>query len=67
LRWPTILMIGGVLLATLMIVFYALPYRAATGEAAQQLLSGELLLSLGCGFVLIACGLVARWGIVRGL
>jgi len=24
-------------------------------------------LSLACGFVLIACGLVARWGIVRGL
>jgi len=67
LRWPTILMAGGVLLATLMIVFYALPYRAATGDNPQQLLSGELLLSLACGFVLIACGMVARWGIVRGL
>jgi sodium/pantothenate symporter len=67
LTWPTILMAGGVLLATLMIVFYALPYRAATGDNPQQLLSGELLLSLACGFVLIACGLVARWGIVRGL
>ena len=67
LRWPTILMAGGVLLATLMIVFYALPYRAATGGNPQQLLSGELLLSLACGFVLIACGMVARWGIVRGL
>jgi Na+/proline symporter len=67
LRWPTILMAGGVLLAILMIVFYALPYRAATGGNPQQLLSGELLLSVFCGFVLIACGMVARWGIVRGL
>ena len=67
LRWPTILMAGGVLLTILMIVFYALPYRAATGGHTQPLLSGELLLSLACGFVLIACGMVARWGIVRGL
>jgi sodium/pantothenate symporter len=67
LRWPTILIAGGVLLATLMIVFYALPYRAATSGSPQQWLSGELLLSLACGFVLIACGMVARWGIARGL
>jgi sodium/pantothenate symporter len=66
LRWPTILIAGGVLLATLMILFYALPYRAATSGSPQQWLSGELLLSLACGFVLIACGMVARWGIVRG-
>jgi sodium/pantothenate symporter len=67
LRWPTILMAGGVLLAILMIAFYALPYRAATGGNPQSLPGGELLLSLACGFVLIACGMVARWCILRGL
>ena len=67
LRWPTILMAGGVVLTIVMIVFYALPYRAATADDARHLLSGELLLSLACGFVLIACGLVARRCIVRGL
>lgn len=62
LRWPTVLMIGGGLLATVMVAGYALPYRAATGEG-----TGELLLSLGCGFILIACGVLARWAVLRRL
>ena len=60
LRWPTVLMIGGGLLATVMVAGYALPYRAATGEG-----TGELLLSIGCGLVLIACGALARWAVLR--
>jgi Na+/proline symporter len=62
LRWPTILIGSGVLLAAAMVAFYALPYRAAAGQG-----TGELLLSLGCGLVLIACGLLARWAILRRL
>lgn len=60
LRWPTALMVMGVLLAATMVIFYALPYRAAVGGGL-----GELLLSLGCGLVLIACGWLVRWGLVR--
>lgn len=62
LRWPTALMIGGGLLATVMAAGYALPYRAATQEG-----TGELLLSIGCGLVLIACGALARWAVLRRL
>ncbi len=62
LRWPAILIIGGILLAALMVVGYALPYRAATGQG-----TGAMLLSLGCGFVLVACGLLARWAVLRRL
>ncbi len=62
LRWPTLLIAGGILLAVLMVTFYAVPYRAAVGQG-----TGELLLSLGCGLVLVACGLLARWAVLRRL
>ena len=62
LRWPNFLIAAGVALALLMVAGYALPYRAATGEGA-----GELALSLGCGLVLVGCGLLARWAVLRRL
>ena len=62
LRWPWMLVVSGVALAAAMVAFYALPYRAATGQG-----TGELLLSLGCGLVLVACGLLARWAVLRRL
>jgi sodium/pantothenate symporter len=62
LRWPTVLMAGGGLLAIAMVAGYALPYREATGEG-----TGELLLSLGCGLILIGCGALARWAVLRRL
>jgi hypothetical protein len=65
LLWPNLLIAGGVGLAVLMIVFYALPYDAAVRPGRRELLSGEALLSLGCGFALIASGLVARFSIRR--
>lgn len=55
-RWPVILVVGGFSLSILMIVFWAQPYQAAVGSKA--LLSGEFWVSLGCGIVLIACGMV---------
>jgi sodium/pantothenate symporter len=64
LRWPAVLVAGGIVLAAAMIGFYALPYgRATAGEGT--LATGELLLSVGCGAILVACGLLARWGILR--
>ena len=60
LRWPTVLIIGGCVLSSLMVGGYALPYRAATGHG-----TGELILSLGCGFVLVACGWLARRAVLR--
>jgi sodium/pantothenate symporter len=65
LLWPNLLIAGGAGLAVLMIVFYALPYGAAVRPGRRELLSGEALLSLGCGFALIASGLVARFSIRR--
>ena len=62
LRWPWLLVASGVALAAAMVAFYALPYREATGQG-----TGELLLSLGCGLVLVACGLLARWAVLRRL
>ena len=64
LRWPAVLIAAGVLLAASMIWFYALPYgRALAGDG--RIAVGELSLSLGCGAILVACGLLARWGILR--
>src|SRR5262245_30532675 len=66
LRWPGILIAGGILLAAGMTWFYALPYaRATAGDG--RFVTGELLLSIGCGAILVACGLLARWGILRRL
>ena len=67
LRWPAILIAGGVLLGALMIFYYALPFRRASAAETAVLASGELWLSIGCAAVLIACGLLTRWGVKRGL
>jgi hypothetical protein len=65
LRWPVVLIVGGILLMGLMVAGYALPYQSATGEAAG--LRGEMVLSIACGLVLVGCGVLARWGILRRL
>jgi sodium/pantothenate symporter len=57
-RWSAILIAGGLLLSLLMVVFWALPYQDATDS--DDLWSGEVWLSLGCGFVLVASGLAIR-------
>jgi sodium/pantothenate symporter len=66
LRWPAVLIAAGILLAAAMIYFYVLPYSRAT-DGAGSVAGGELILSLGCGAILVACGLLARWGILRRL
>ncbi len=61
-RWPWLLVGTGVLLSTVMVVFYAKPYALAMDRGIA---SGELLLSLGVGSVLIANGLLVRWHMRR--
>lgn len=63
LRWPVVLVVGGIVLAAAMLFFYALPYARATGAGLP--VTGEFWLSVGCGLVLVACGLLARWGILH--
>jgi len=58
LRWPVVLIVGGFLLSSLMIVFWVVPYQAAVH--AGTLLGGELWVSIGCGLVLVASGLTVR-------
>jgi len=67
LRWPWVLIASGCALAVVMIHFYALPYGRAVSGSSTGLPVGELVLSLGAGTVLVACGLLARWGILRRL
>jgi len=61
LLWSKILIASGVLLAALMVGFYVVPYRQATGESA----TGELFLSLGVGLSLVITGALAWWGTAR--
>ena len=60
LGWAVWLVIFGLLLAVLMIVFYALPYRQAAGSGV-----GEILLSIAVGLSLVATGGLAWWGAQR--
>lgn len=57
-RWAGLLAAAGFLLSTLMIVFWAVPYRSATGGAGLP--TGEIAVSVGCGLVLVASGWVVR-------
>lgn len=57
-RWTVLLTVGGIVLTTLMIVFWAIPYRSAIGS--DGMLHGEIWVSIGCGFVLVTSGWVVR-------
>ena len=61
LLWPKIIMASGVFLSMLMVVFYVMPYRQATGGNA----SGEIILSLGVGLALVLTAGLAWWGTAR--
>ena len=67
LRWPVFLIGCGVLLAALMIACYAMPYGRAIEAETTLVASGEFWLSVCCGFVLVTCGLLVRWGVHRRL
>jgi len=57
-RWPAVLIGGGFVLSLLLVLFWALPYQDATDS--NDLWSGEIWLSVGCGLVLVACGWAVR-------
>jgi hypothetical protein len=61
LGWAGVLMLFGLLLATLLVVFYALPYRRALGGSA----AGEIAMSLGVGLMVVLTGALAWWGTKR--
>ncbi len=65
LLWPKLLIAVGFGVAVIMTVFYAIPYQNAVGADPPSGVSGELLFCFGCGLMLIACGLLARWEIKR--
>ena len=60
LGWAAVLVAFGLLLALLMVVFYALPYRAVVGEPSM----GEFAMSLAVGGFLVITGALA-WGGTR--
>lgn len=61
LLWPKILIVAGIILSVLMVFFYAMPYREASGESAI----GEVVFSLGVGMSLVITGALAWWGTAR--
>ncbi len=61
LLWARALIVSGVALAVVLVVFYALPYRAATASPAW----GEIALALGVGLALVLTGVLAWWGTAR--
>jgi sodium/pantothenate symporter len=58
LLWPRVMVFGGVVLSALLTIFYALPFGRAVSVEGFAGISGELLLALTYGLVLVASG---RW------
>jgi Na+/proline symporter len=58
LLWPRAMVFGGGILGALLIVFYALPFGRAVSVEGFAGISGELLLALTYGLVLVGSG---RW------
>jgi hypothetical protein len=58
LLWPRAMVFGGVVLSALLTIFYALPFGRAVSVEGSGGMSGELLLALTYGLVLVASG---RW------
>jgi len=64
LVWPKAMLAVGIALSAAMIAFYARPYQEAVG-AAGAVASGELLLAVAQGTLLIAGAALAHWGVRR--
>lgn len=62
LLWPKLLILAGAGTSVLMVVFYATPYQKTLNGANTPALSGEHLLAIGCGLMLLVCGALAYWG-----
>lgn len=57
LVWPKIMVVIGFVTSSSLILFYAMPYHEAMGTSHMLLTSGEFILSLGYGLVLILGGI----------
>jgi sodium/pantothenate symporter len=58
LLWPRVMVLGGIALGALLTFFYALPFGRAISVEGFGGITGELLLALTYGLVLVASG---RW------
>ena len=58
LLWPRVMVFGGAVLSALLTIFYALPFGRAVRVEGISGISGELLLALTYGLVLVVSG---RW------
>lgn len=66
LVWPTIIMIGGVVIMVTIAIFYAHPYRAAIESRnllADATIDGEFVLAIGYGLAVVCAGALVRWGV----
>ena len=57
LVWPKIMVVIGFVTSSSLILFYAIPYHEAMGTSHRLLTSGEFILSLGYGLILILGGI----------
>ena len=57
LLWPRVMVFGGFVLSALLTIFYALPFGRAVSVEGGGGVSGELLLALTYGLVLVASGI----------
>ena len=66
LIWPKVMIMIGAATTILMAVFYALPYRDSIGRANSSApLSGEMILAISYGLVLISGGMFVWWQVKK--
>jgi len=66
LMWPKVMIIIGAATTILMVVFYALPYRDSIGRTNSNApLSGEMILAISYGLVLISGGMFVWWQVKK--
>lgn len=66
LMWPKVMIIIGAATTILMVVFYALPYRDSIGRTTSSApLSGEMILAISYGLVLISGGMFVWWQVKK--
>ena len=66
LMWPKVMIMIGAATTILMVVFYALPYRDSIGRTNSSApLSGEMILAISYGLVLISGGMFVWWQVKK--
>ena len=66
LIWPKVMIVIGVATMVIMLMFYALPYREAIeGTSSVTTLSGEMILAISYGLVMITGGGFVFWQVKK--